>query len=123
MSRFHTWLISARNLSSLPGLLTSLCLPIHSPPDVLRGATCIDISIEDLFQDVVRFGRLGNGGSYAFVVNRAGVTLAHPMLTEPEHIDEHPVALHIDVLERDREMEDAMKLMKRYTKEIEDLLY
>ena len=63
------------------GLITTACLPVIIQASLV-GVTCVDISLDLVFNDVINF-KLGQF-SYAFAIDGHGRTLLHPLLPPPE---------------------------------------
>ena len=62
------------------GLITTACLPVILATSLV-GVTCVDISLDLVFNDVINF-QLGQF-SYAFAIDGHGRTLIHPLLPPP----------------------------------------
>ncbi len=92
-----------------PGTVVSVCLPVHYPPNTVRGVTCVDISMSELTADVTYFKH--GQFSYAFIIDGRGRTMLHPLLPDPEK--DSPLYLDIHALERDENFQEVIHSMKR----------
>ena len=64
---------------------------------VVKGVVGVDLTLDDVLADVVYFN--DGGDSYAFLVDRDGMTLSHPGLPLPSDVESDPVLIHITLLE------------------------
>ncbi|XP_069121602.1 VWFA and cache domain-containing protein 1-like isoform X2 [Argopecten irradians] len=80
------------------GLITSVCLPVYRGSGDLMGVACSDVTMADLLSDITYFsqGEL----SYAFIIDQYGRTLMHPQLPQISSVQDDPIFVHIDHLER-----------------------
>ncbi|CAH1780663.1 unnamed protein product, partial [Owenia fusiformis] len=95
------------------GLVTSICLPVFYNAN-LKGVACVDITMEDLLADVIYF-RTGEK-SYAFIIDKTGRTMMHPLLPKPYSISDAPIFVPIESLERTAEENGILTSMKNGTK-------
>ena len=99
--------------------MTSMCLPV-SVIVGFNGVVCTDVKLSELLKDV-EFFEEGNS-SYAFMIDKSGRALVHPLLPDATYARLHddPVQVDITTLERSPNSEEIIEKMKRYT--IEDSL-
>ena len=69
-------------------MLISVCMQVQADGK-LAGVTCTDVSNDDLFNDVTYFqqGTL----SYAFLVDKQGRLMEHPLLPIPKSYKNDPI--------------------------------
>ena len=89
----------------------SVCLPVYVAEKGFRGVTCIDSRVSDLFYNVTHF-QVGKD-SYAFLTDKRGRAIVHPLLSAPKTIEDDPVFTDISALEREPGAVDAIKSMLR----------
>ena len=94
------------------GLLISITLPCYHNGNFI-GVTGTDINIEDLTSDISLFQNQGHG-AYAFMTNRLGRTVIHPLLPAPSGAYEDPVYLDIRALEPEPEFNDVFNSITMY---------
>lgn len=102
------------------GLLISITLPCYHNGNFI-GVTGTDINIEDLTSDISLFQNQGHG-AYAFMTNRLGRTVVHPLLPAPSGAYEDPVYLDIRALEPEPEFNDVFNSITISRKESKTLL-
>ncbi|XP_068714497.1 VWFA and cache domain-containing protein 1-like [Montipora foliosa] len=102
------------------GLLISITLPCYHNGNFI-GVTGTDINIEDLTSDISLFQNQGHG-AYAFMTNRLGRTVVHPLLPAPSGAYEDPVYLDIRALEPEPEFNDVFNAITINRKESKTLL-
>ena len=81
-------------------MITTACLPVNIKANLV-GVTCVDISLDLVFNDVINF-KLGQF-SYAFAIDGHGRTLLHPLLPPPDaylsvYVSD-PIVVEISLLE------------------------
>ena len=96
-------------LFSVAGLMTSMCLPV-SITRGFNGVACTDVKLSELLKEVEYFEE-GNS-SYAFMIDKTGRTLIHPLLSDPTYVVD-PVFVDISVLERSPNSKDLITAIKR----------
>lgn len=99
--------------------MTSMCLPVTVTVG-FYGVVCTDVKLSELLKDV-EFFEEGNS-SYAFMIDKYGRALVHPLLPDATYARLHddPVQVDITTLERSPNSGEIIEKMKRYT--IEDSL-
>ncbi|CAC5416937.1 unnamed protein product [Mytilus coruscus] len=79
------------------GLMTSMCRQVNIT-NGFNGVACTDVKVSELLKDVEYFEE-GNS-SYAFMIDRTGRTIVHPLLPDPTYLKTDPVLVDITTLER-----------------------
>ncbi|XP_052072393.1 VWFA and cache domain-containing protein 1-like [Mytilus californianus] len=79
------------------GLMTSMCRQVNIT-NGFNGVACTDVKVSELLKDVEYFEE-GNS-SYAFMIDRTGRTIVHPLLPDPTYLRTDPVLVDITTLER-----------------------
>ncbi|CAC5376301.1 unnamed protein product [Mytilus coruscus] len=99
------------DLFSGVGLITSLCLPVKLNSS-LHGVICTDVKISKLLAEVEYFTE--NEYSYAFIIDKTGRVLMHPLLPNAQFVtlDDDPVLVDISVLEREEDADNMVESMK-----------
>ncbi len=92
-----------------------MCLPVRvveGGDTTLKGVTCVDVTLEELFKDVTYFqeGSL----SYAFIMDSRTRLLVHPLLPRPLDVEDDPIFLYLSDLEQSTEVEEIVQDMIRY---------
>lgn len=76
-----------------------MCLPVKNKTKQLKGATCIDLQLEDLKEE---YGFIESEYVYAFIIDNTNRTLVHPLLPSPgSDVTADPLFVDIQVLEPD----------------------
>ncbi|XP_063448509.1 VWFA and cache domain-containing protein 1-like [Mytilus trossulus] len=91
------------------GLMTSMCRQV-SITRGFNGVACTDVKISELLKDVEYFDE-GNS-SYAFMIDRNGHTIVHPLLPDPTYLKTDPVLVDITTLERSPGSDSVMSNLK-----------
>eukprot|EP00117_Sycon_ciliatum_P046633 scpid14148/ scgid33378/ VWFA and cache domain-containing protein 1 len=85
------------------GLIMTAAAPVYTTnsdtTQVLRGVVGVDITITDLFADISYFS--DDEHQYAFMINRKGAAILHPLLNQPVDISSDPLFQDITLLEVD----------------------
>ena len=79
----------------------SMCLPVSTPDDRLKGVTCIDLNVDNIFSEVSYF-RQGSS-AYSFLLDGLGRLLLHPFIPQPGVFKSDPVLPDIRYIESDLE--------------------
>ena len=77
------------------------------------GVTGTDINIDDLTSDISLFQNQGSG-AYAFMTNKPGRTMVHPLLPIPADAYDDPVYLDIRALEPEPEFIEVFNAISKY---------
>ena len=93
------------------GLMTSMCLPVTVTVG-FYGVVCTDVKLSELLKDV-EFFEEGNS-SYAFMIDKSGRALVHPLLPDATYARLHddPVQVDITTLERSPNSGEIIEKMK-----------
>ncbi|XP_076108895.1 VWFA and cache domain-containing protein 1-like [Mytilus galloprovincialis] len=91
------------------GLMTSMCRQV-SITQGFNGVACTDVKVSELLKDVEYFEE-GNS-SYAFMIDKTGRTIVHPLLPDPTYLQTDPVLVDITTLERSPGSENIMSSIK-----------
>eukprot|EP00117_Sycon_ciliatum_P047149 scpid21407/ scgid4711/ VWFA and cache domain-containing protein 1 len=87
------------------GVILTVAAPVYTfggatgSTPVLRGVVGVDITITDLFGDISYFS--DDEHQYAFMINRKGAAILHPLLNQPVDISSDPLFQDITLLEVD----------------------
>lgn len=94
------------------GLVVTVTLPVFSPTSgAFIGVVGVDISVTDLMADAAFFKKGQN--SYAFVIDKYGNTLTHPLIPRPNSVSSDSIQVNIQVLETDGPATMVIDSMKR----------
>lgn len=90
------------------GVVVSICKSVRD--SVLKGVTCVDVSLIDLLEGVEFF----NAGptTYAFLVDSTRRVIIHPLFPRPVDALEDPLYVPINQLEPEMTDEEIDKIMK-----------
>ena len=77
------------------------------------GVTGTDFSMDDLTSDISLFQNQGHG-AYAFMTNKPGRTMVHPLLPTPSGAYDDPVYLDIRALEPEPEFIEVFNAISKY---------
>lgn len=91
------------------GLMTSMCRQV-SITNGFNGVACTDVKVSELLKDVEYFEE-GNS-SYAFMIDKTGRTIVHPLLPDPTYLETDPVLVDITTLERSPGSDSIMSNIK-----------
>eukprot|EP00050_Salpingoeca_kvevrii_P019384 m.85448 g.85448 ORF g.85448 m.85448 type:complete len:1229 (+) comp8386_c0_seq1:956-4642(+) len=81
------------------GVVTTVAAPLFIDGQLI-GVGGVDVTLTDIFGSATFFGNAGDL-SYGFLIDAAGRVLAHPSLTLPDEVEDDPVFVDIELLERD----------------------
>ena len=93
-----------------PGLVVSVCKTVYKD-DKLLGVAAVDLRLADLLTEATYY----NGGeySYAFIIDKTGRTLVHPLLLRPSVNTTGRVSVDIASLESSNVVKHVIPHMKR----------
>ncbi|XP_015763441.1 PREDICTED: VWFA and cache domain-containing protein 1-like isoform X1 [Acropora digitifera] len=116
MATYYTLFASVQQLTqpvvSVPyvdafgtGLIVTITLPCYHNGRFI-GVTGTDFTMDDLTSDISLFQNQGHG-AYAFMTNKPGRTMVHPLLPTPSGAYDDPVYLDIRALEPESEFNEV----------------
>lgn len=87
-------------------------MPVYKSDNSLFGVVCSDLTMSNLVSDITYFREGEN--SYSFIIDGRGRTIMHPLLPVPAQIQDDPIYVYIQHLERSSEALEVINSMKRY---------
>ncbi|KAI0211084.1 VWFA and cache domain-containing protein 1 [Lamellibrachia satsuma] len=92
------------------GIVISVCKPVYKEEKLL-GVAAVDLRLADLLTEATYY----NGGeySYAFIIDRTGRTLVHPLLPKPSVSETGRASVDISALEQNNVVQHVIDSMKK----------
>ena len=90
----------------------SITLPCYDKTGNFVGVVGTDINLEDLQSDTMFFNQ--DQTTYAFMIDKTGRTLIHPLLPTPSGAYDAPFFIDIRTLESDSKFLEVFASMTRY---------
>ena len=93
-----------------PGIVISMCKPVYKEEKLL-GVAAVDLRLADLLTEATYY----NGGeySYAFIIDRTGQTLVHPLLPKPSVSETGRASVDMSALEQNNVVQHVIDSMKK----------